>query len=301
MGQPEQHTPPHVSTQHQNANQYAYHPEQHQHANTYLESAQPQLGPARYRGAQRYATQQRPQAQRTAAKQRQRPARPSGPRRQRPHPSSDLESHPQPEHKAREYYEDIFARELEEDLVARHHKVNWGKVEGVANTVSNVVGTGVKVIGTFLDHLRREDVEELFARGDLDDELVARDIDEEFFARALEQELVARKVNIKKVGHVLGDIAKTALHFIPFFKREDGTTLVTRDFDERLYARAIASSLVARKVNLKKVGHVVGDIAKTALHFLPFFKREEELYARGQGIDLDELVARETYIVNELD
>ena len=204
----------------------------------------------------------------------------------------------QAEHEAREYYEDLFAREYDEDLVARH-KVNWGKVEGAANTVSNVVGTGVKIIGTVLDHLRREDADELFARGELDEDLVARDIDEELFTRALHEELVARKVNLKKVGHVMGDIAKTALHFIPFFKREDGTTLVTRDFDERLYARAIANELVARKVNLKKVGHVVGDIAKTALHFIPFFKREDELYARG--VDLDELMARDIYVADELD
>lgn len=249
----------------------------------------------RLTAAHRYADHQR-----TSVKQRQRPVRPSGPRRQRPRPSAEMDRQPQPEHEAREYYEDVVARDIENDLVARHHHhVNWGKVEGAVNTVSNVVGTGVKVLGSVFDHLRREDVEELFARGDLDDDLVARDIDEELFARALEQELVARKVNLKKVGHVVGDIAKTALRFIPFFKREDGTTLTTRDFDEQLYARAIASELVARKVNMKKVGHVVGDIAKTALRFLPFFKREDELYARG--IDLDDLMARKIYVVDELD
>ena len=231
----------HVSTQHQPAHPYAYHPyarhpEQHEDANTRLHGAQrqrrPQRGAAQY-GAQRYASQRG--LQHAAVEQHQRLARPNGPRRQRPHPVSDAEH--EPEHEPREYYGDLFARAYEGDLVARHHhKVNWGKVEGAANTVSNVVGTGVKIIGTVLDHLRREDVEELYARGELDDELVARDIDEELFSRALQEELVARKVNLKKVGHVFGDIAKTALHFIPFFKRED--ELYARDLDlDELVAR----------------------------------------------------------------
>ncbi|KZT65534.1 hypothetical protein DAEQUDRAFT_740613 [Daedalea quercina L-15889] len=128
---------------------------------------------------------------------------------------------------------------------------------------------------------------------------VAREFDEEIFARELANELVARKVNWKKVGNVVGDVGKVALKFLPF-KREDGE-LSARDFDEELFARAleeelanreVEDDLVARKVNWKKVGNVVGDVAKTALHFIPFKREDAELYERGVEFD-DGVVARE--------